>query len=99
MKKKIMIAGNGFASLFFIMYFLGSPVFPFLAYFFRRIYARYDITLIGNGAFIYFPAIPEFLTKKGIRKASRSIFAPSCGGEILLLSRAGLSVYRTAEEP
>ena len=64
MKKKIMIAGNGFASLFFIMYFLGSPVFPFFAYFFRRIHARYDITLIGSGAFIYFPAIPEFLTKK-----------------------------------
>ena len=64
MKKTLIIAGNGFASLFFIMYFLDSPIFPFFASVFRRISSRYDITLIGNGLFIYFPAIPEFLTKK-----------------------------------
>jgi len=64
MKKTIIIAGNGFASLFFIMYFLDSPIFPLMAFVFRRIYSRYNITLIGNGAFTYFPAIPEFLTKK-----------------------------------
>ncbi|WP_226844741.1 hypothetical protein [Acidithiobacillus ferriphilus] len=64
MKKQITIIGNGFASLFFIGYFLSIPTFPIIAYFFRRIYSRYDITVIGNGKFIYFPAIPEFLTKK-----------------------------------
>lgn len=26
--------------------------------------SRYDITVIGNGDFIYFPAIPEFVTGK-----------------------------------
>ncbi|MHB1528114.1 MAG: NAD(P)/FAD-dependent oxidoreductase [Acidiferrobacteraceae bacterium] len=64
MKKKITIAGNGFASLFFIMYFLDSPIFPFFAWCFRRIRSRYDLTVIGNGTFVYFPAIPEFLTHK-----------------------------------
>ncbi|MHB1514100.1 MAG: NAD(P)/FAD-dependent oxidoreductase [Acidiferrobacteraceae bacterium] len=64
MKKKITIAGNGFASLFFIMYFLDSPIFPFFAWCFRRMYSRYDMTVIGNGTFVYFPAIPEFLTHK-----------------------------------
>lgn len=64
MKKKVIIVGNGFASLFFIRHFLAAPVFPFFAYFFRRLYSRYDITVIGNGTFIYFPAIPQFLTGK-----------------------------------
>ncbi|AOV17005.1 pyridine nucleotide-disulfide oxidoreductase [Acidihalobacter aeolianus] len=64
MKKKVVIAGNGFASLFFIMYFLASPVFPFFAWFIRRIHSRYDITVIGNGVFVYSPAIPGFLTGK-----------------------------------
>ncbi|MHB8392045.1 MAG: NAD(P)/FAD-dependent oxidoreductase, partial [Acidobacteriaceae bacterium] len=68
MKKNITIAGNGFASLFFIMYFLDSPTFPLFAWFFRRIYSRYDITVIGNGAFVYIPAIPEFLTGKRNKK-------------------------------
>lgn len=63
-KKKILIIGNGFASLFFIQYFLVTPIFPFFASYFRRMYARYDITVIGNGRFIYFPAIPEFITRK-----------------------------------
>ncbi len=57
MKKQITIIGNGFASLFFIGYFLAIPAFPVIAYFFRRIYSRYDITVIGNGKFIYFPAM------------------------------------------
>ncbi len=64
MNKKIIIVGNGFASLFFIQYFLLLPVFPFFAWFFRRLYSRYDLTLIGNGRFVYFPAIPEFITRK-----------------------------------
>ncbi len=64
MKKKIFIIGNGFASLFLIQYFLLLPVFPFFTGFFRRIYAKYEITVIGNGSFIYFPAIPEFITGK-----------------------------------
>jgi sulfide:quinone oxidoreductase len=64
MKKKIIIVGNGFASLFFIQYFLVLPFFPFFAGFFRRLYSRHDITLIGNGNFTYFPAIPEFITRK-----------------------------------
>jgi len=63
-KKKITIVGNGFASLFFIQYFLALPAFPILSGFIRRIYSRYEITLIGNGKFIYFPAIPEFITGK-----------------------------------
>ena len=68
MKKKIIIAGNGFASLFFIQYLLALPVFPVFSGFLRRLYSRYDITLIGNGDFIYFPALPEFITgKKNIR--------------------------------
>jgi len=68
MKKKIIIVGNGFASLFFIQYFLMLPMFPFFAYFFRRLYSRYEITLIGNGQFVYFPAIPEFITGKKNKK-------------------------------
>jgi len=63
-KKKIIVVGNGFASLFYIQYFLALPVFPFFTSFFRKLYSRYDITLIGNGEFIYFPAIPEFITGK-----------------------------------
>lgn len=51
MKKKIIIIGNGFASLFFVRYFLALPFFPFFTGFFRRLYSRYDITLIGNGNF------------------------------------------------
>ena len=58
MKKRIVIIGNGFASLFFIGAFLVPRFFPFFAFFLRRIYSRYDITLIGNGKFIYFPSIP-----------------------------------------
>jgi sulfide:quinone oxidoreductase len=61
MKKKIIIVGNGFASLFFIQYFLALPVFPFFAFFLRKLFSRYDITLIGDGKFIYFPAIPDFI--------------------------------------
>ncbi len=64
MKKNIVIIGNGFASLFLIGYFLALPIFPFFLSFFRRAYSRYEITLIGNGKFIYFPAIPEFIIGK-----------------------------------
>ena len=64
MKKKILIIGNGFASLFLIQYFLLLPVFPFFFGFLRRLYNRYEITVIGNGQFIYFPGIPEFITGK-----------------------------------
>ncbi len=64
MKKKIVIVGNGFSSLFFAGYFLSLPLFPVVAFFLRRIYSRYDITVIGNGRFIYFPAIPEFIIGK-----------------------------------
>ncbi len=69
MKKKLIIVGNGFASLFFITFFLAMPAFPFFAGFFRKIYSRYDIILIGNGKFIYFPAIPEFLTGKSSKES------------------------------
>lgn len=62
MKKTIIIVGNGFASLFFVQYFLALPVFPFFAFFLRRFYSKYDITLIGDGRFIYFPGIPDFIT-------------------------------------
>lgn len=68
MKKKIIIVGNGFASLFLIQYFLTLPVFPFFAYFFRRIYSRYEIIVIGNGQFTYFPAIPEIISGKKNKK-------------------------------
>jgi sulfide:quinone oxidoreductase len=68
MKKKIIIVGNGFASLFLIQYFLTLPMFPFFAYFFRRLYSRYEITVIGNGRFVYFPAIPEFISGKKNKK-------------------------------
>lgn len=61
MKKSIIVVGNGFASLFFIQYFLSSPVFPFFASFFRRYFSRYDITVIGDGKFVYFPAIPDYI--------------------------------------
>lgn len=64
MKKKIIIVGNGFAALFFIQYFLFLPVFPIFSWVIRRVYSKYDITVIGNGEFIYFPAIPEFITGK-----------------------------------
>lgn len=68
MKKKIVIVGNGFASLFLIQYFLTLPIFPFFASFFRRLYSRYEITVIGNGQFVYFPALPEFITGKKNKK-------------------------------
>lgn len=64
MKKKIIIVGNGFASMFLIMYFLFSPVFPFFLAFMRKVYSRYEISVIGDGKFVYFPAIPEFLIHK-----------------------------------
>ncbi|HED17470.1 MAG TPA: NAD(P)/FAD-dependent oxidoreductase, partial [Gammaproteobacteria bacterium] len=68
MRKNLTIVGNGFASLFLIQYLLLLPVYPFFAFFFRRIASRYDITLIGNGIFTYFPSIPEFITGKKNRK-------------------------------
>ncbi|HEC28772.1 MAG TPA: NAD(P)/FAD-dependent oxidoreductase [Gammaproteobacteria bacterium] len=68
MKKKIVVVGNGFASLFFIQYFLLLPIFPFFSGLLRKIVSRYEITLIGNGQFIYFPSIPEFLTGKKNKK-------------------------------
>lgn len=64
MKKSIIVVGNGFASLFFVQYFLHFPIFPFFTSFFRRLFSRYDITLIGNGKFIYFPGIPDFIVGK-----------------------------------
>ncbi len=66
--KKIIIVGNGFASLFLIQYFLLLPIFPFFAFFTRRIHSKYDITVIGNGIFTYFPSIPEFITGRKSRK-------------------------------
>ncbi len=68
MKKKIIIIGNGFASLFFLSYLLVLPVYPLVAFFLRRLYSRYEITVIGNGNFVYFPAIPEFITRKKTRQ-------------------------------
>jgi len=67
-KKKVVIVGNGFASLFFIQYFLVLPVFPIFFWFIRRVYSKHEITVIGNGEFIYFPALPEFITGKKSRK-------------------------------
>jgi sulfide:quinone oxidoreductase len=61
-RKKIIIVGNGFASLFLIQYLLFLPIYPFFAFFFRKIAPKYDITLIGNGIFTYFPSIPEYIT-------------------------------------
>ena len=61
MQKNITIIGNGFSSLFLIQYFLLLPVYPFFMFFFRRIAPKYNITLIGNGVFTYFPSIPEFI--------------------------------------
>jgi sulfide:quinone oxidoreductase len=63
-RKKITIVGNGFASLFFIGAFLALPFYPFFAFFLRRIYSKYEITVIGNGRFVYYPSIPEFLIGK-----------------------------------
>jgi len=67
-KKKVVVIGNGFASLFFIQYFLLLPVFPVFFWFLRRMYSKYEITVIGNGEFIYFPALPEFIIGKKNRK-------------------------------
>ena len=67
-KKRVVIIGNGFASLFFIQYFLLLPVFPVFFWFFRRIYSKCEITVIGNGEFTYFPAIPEFITGRKNKK-------------------------------
>jgi len=63
-KKNITIIGNGFASLFFIQYLLFLPLYPIFTWFFRRLYSKIEITVIGNGDFVYFPAIPEFITCK-----------------------------------
>ncbi len=63
-KQRITLIGNGFASLFFLQYLLAPPVsLPGLGGL-RRWLSRYDITLIGNGRFVYFPSIPEFITGK-----------------------------------
>lgn len=64
MKQKVTIVGNGFASLFFIGAFLGLSFFPFSTFFLRRVYSNYDITVIGDGHFIYCPSIPEFILGK-----------------------------------
>jgi len=64
MKKRITIVGNGFASLFFIQYLLGMQIYPIFSAFLRRFWSRYDVTVIGNGEFVYFPAIPEFIIGK-----------------------------------
>jgi sulfide:quinone oxidoreductase len=76
MKKRIIIVGNGFASLFFIGAFLALPYFPFFTSFVRRIYSRYDITLIGNGRFVYFPSIPEFILGKKTKETITSDVRP-----------------------
>ena len=65
---RVTVAGNGFASLFFLMYFLESPAFCAGAGRLRRLWSPIDITLIGTGEFVYFPAIPEFLTGKRTRR-------------------------------
>jgi len=62
--KKITIVGNGFASLFFVQYFMASPVFPLFTGILRKLYSKYDITVIGNGRFVYFPSIPELIIGK-----------------------------------
>lgn len=64
-----MNALNGFASLFFIQYFLLLPTFPFFAGWFRKLFFKYEITLIGNGKFIYFPSILDFITGKSNRES------------------------------
>ncbi|WP_019557230.1 NAD(P)/FAD-dependent oxidoreductase [Thiomicrorhabdus arctica] len=61
-KKKIIIVGNGFASLFFIQYFLLLPVLPVFVSWLYKLFSKHEITLIGNGQFIYFPSIPDFIT-------------------------------------
>jgi len=76
MKKRIVIIGNGFASLFFIGAFLKPRFVPFFAFFLRRIYSRYDITLIGNGRFTYFPSIPDFLVGKATKKSITTNIRP-----------------------
>ncbi len=61
-RQRITVVGNGFASLFFLQYFLALPVaLPGFGPLRRRL-SRYEITLIGNGRFVYFPSIPEFIT-------------------------------------
>ncbi|MHB1587690.1 MAG: NAD(P)/FAD-dependent oxidoreductase [Acidiferrobacteraceae bacterium] len=62
--RHIIIVGNGFASLFFIAYFLDSPVCPALCRFVPRIRRSHTITVIGNGTFVYVPSIPELLVGK-----------------------------------
>ena len=62
----ITVVGNGFASLFFLMYLLDRRFFPTPGA--RRRRSAMDVTLIGPGDFTYFPAIPEFLTGKRARR-------------------------------
>ncbi len=67
MKKKVVIVGNGFASLFFIQYFLLVPIVPFLPRFLQKRLSSCELMVIGNGKFTYFPAIPEFITGKKMK--------------------------------
>jgi len=67
-KQNITIIGNGFASLFFIQYLLFLPFYPIFTWFFRRLYSKFEITVIGNGEFVYFPAMPEFITCKKTKR-------------------------------
>ncbi len=61
-RPRITLIGNGFASLFFLSY-LARPRFrPPGSRWLGGLFDRYDITLIGNGRFVYFPAIPELIT-------------------------------------
>ena len=67
-RQRITVIGNGFASLFFIGRLVSPRLCP--AAWLGRLASRHDITVIGNGRFVYFPAIPEFITG---RKTTRDI--------------------------
>jgi len=69
MKKQILIAGNGFASLFFVSYVLKFPVTPFFTFFLRRLYSHYEITVIGNGH----PAIPRVIEGRPLEVVSLTL--------------------------
>ncbi len=66
-KESVTVVGSGFASLFFLMYLLDWRFVPTVGARLSRRRSRMDVTLIGPGHFIYFPAIPEFLTGKRTR--------------------------------
>lgn len=62
---RVTLIGRGFACLFFLVYLLEDPPFLPVPASLRRMRPGLDVTLAGPSEFVYFRALPEFLTCYG----------------------------------